>query len=220
MKSSLWIEKLKIRLLRPLLVLLGLLFWGSAHASKAYIALLPTNTPIHAVVTVMEKPCSTSEGNALYMIGKSASMGCWKLDGRQVRIEWQPGSNAPTVFEFEQFKLVSDDGDSATAAASKQGKVTQLTCVADAWVGDVIVQRDEAGILRKLTVSGEDVSFSEKGTSINFSFQGKNISLSTSTGVFNYETSGFQSYLNNRFLGGGNTKGAGSCRLGEAVKKF
>ena len=220
MKSSLWISKIKIRFAWPLLLLLSLFLGGGAHASKVYIALLPTCTPIHAVVTVMEKPCSASEGNALYMVGKSASMGCWKLDGRQVRIEWQPGSTAPTVFELELFKLVSDDGDSSTAAASKQGKVTHLTCVADAWVGDLIVQRDEAGILRKLTVSGEDVSFSEKGTSINFSFQGKNISLSTSTGVFNYETSGFQSYLNNRFLGGGNAKGTGSCRLGEAVKKF
>jgi hypothetical protein len=215
MKSSLLMDGLKISFKRPFLVLLGVFLWGQAYASKVYIALLPTNTPIYALVTVMEKPCSPSEGNAMYMVGKSASMGCWKLDGQTVRVEWQTGSNAPTAFQFEQFKLVSDDGDSTTASASKQGRVTHLTCAADAWVGDVIVHRDEAGVLKRLQIAGEDVSFAESGTAINFSFQGKNISLSTSTGIFNYETTGFR-----RILGERNTRGTGTCRQGDPVKKF
>ena len=38
---------------------------ATAHAGKVFLALIPTNGPLHAVVTVMEKPCSTLEGNAL-----------------------------------------------------------------------------------------------------------------------------------------------------------
>lgn len=167
----------------------------------------------------MEKPCTSAEGNALYMVGKTASMGCWKLDGKQVRVEWQSG-DAPTTFDFEAFKVVSDDGDAATAMASKKGSTTYLNCTAQGWVGDLAVERDETGVLKKLTVSGEDVSFSERGSAINFSYQGKNISLSTTTGIFNFETSGFQSYLNNRLLGGGNVKGTGNCKLSDGAKKF
>lgn len=120
MKSSLSIGLLEICLARPLLLCLGVLFVDGAHASKVYIALMPTNTPFHAVVTVMEKPCSTNEGNALYLFGKSASMGCWRLDGQQVRVDWQTGSNAPTVFEFDKFKLVSDEVDSDTSPSSSK----------------------------------------------------------------------------------------------------
>jgi hypothetical protein len=192
---------------------------ATAHASKVFLALIPTSGPLHAVVTVMEKPCTSAEGNALYMVGKTASMGCWKLDGKQVRVEWQSG-DAPTTFDFEAFKVVSDDGDAATAMASKKGSTTYLNCTAQGWVGDLSVERDETGVLKKLTVSGEDVSFSERGSAINFSYQGKNISLSTTTGIFNFETSGFQSYLNNRLLGGGNVKGTGNCKLSDGAKKF
>jgi len=120
---------------------------ATAHASKVFLALIPTNGPLHAVVTVMEKPCTSAEGNALYMVGKTASMGCWKLDGKQVRVEWQSG-DAPTTFDFEAFKVVSDDGDAATAMASKKGSTTYLNCTAQGWVGDLAVERDETGVLK------------------------------------------------------------------------
>jgi hypothetical protein len=74
--------------------------------------------------------------------------------------------------------------------------------------------------LKSVHVSGEKVSASEKANAINFSFSGMNISLSTLTGVFNYETSGFQKYLNNRLLGGGSAKGAGICKVNNAIKQF
>jgi hypothetical protein len=191
----------------------------NAQASKVFLALVPTNGPLHAVVTVMEKPCTSTQVNALYLIGKAASMGCWKLDGKQVKVEWQSG-DAPTVFEYDAFKMVGDDGDTAIASESKKGSVTHLNCTAQGWVGDLAVERDETGILKKLTVGGEEVSFSEKGTSVNFSYQGKNISLSTTTGIFNFETSNFQSYLNSRLLGVQNDKGTGSCKLSDGKKKF
>ena len=69
-------------------------------------------------------------------------------------------------------------------------------------------------------MSGELVGANEVSNAINFSFKGLNISLSTLTGVFNYETSGFQKYLNNRLLGGGSAKGAGLCKINTSVKQF
>jgi hypothetical protein len=206
--------------MRKIVALLSLFVLASAaNAGKIYFALFPTNTQYHALVTIAEKPCTQAEGNALYASGKTAVMGCWKLEGQQIVVKWTTGE-APAEFKFEDFKLVNDDGDSVAAAASKRGTTTHLNCSAQGWIGDLIVDRDEAGVLKKLTVSGEDVSFSEKGTAINFSYQGKNISLSTTTGIFNFETSGFQSYLNNRLLGGGNVKGTGSCKLSDGAKRF
>lgn len=202
-----------------LIIAMSLFAVTSVQASKVFMALIPTTGSTHAIVTVMEKSCTQAEGNALYMVGKVASMGCWKQDGDKIRVEWQSG-DAPTSFNFDAFKLVSDDSDNAATVAKKRRITTHLNCTAEGWIGDLIVDRDEMGVLRKLTVSGEDVNFSEKGTAINFSYQGKNISLSTSTGIFNFETSGFQSYLNNRLLGGGNVKGTGSCKLSDGAKKF
>lgn len=184
------------------------------------MALVPTTTEFFAIVSVSEKPCVAGDGNAIYVLEnkstKVSALGCWKLDGSTVKIEWTKGDSVPNTFDFALFKPVGDDGSST----AKQGMKTLLTCTAPNWVGDLWIERDEAGVLRKLIVAGEDASFEEKGSAINFSSKGKNFSLSTSTGIFSFETSGFQSYLNNRLLGGGNVKGAGSCKLADATKKF
>ena len=183
---------------------------SSAFAGKTYMALVPTSTEFFAIVTVTEKPCVAGDGNALYMSEVRAvrvsALGCWKQEGNSVKVEWTVGDKVPDTFDFALFKPVSDDGSKTVT----QGSKVLLTCSATGWVGDILVDRDETGVLKKLIVAGEDVSFDEKGPAINFSYKGKNISLSTSTGIFNYETTAFQSYLNNRLLGGGDVKGTGS----------
>ena len=113
-------------------------------------------------------------------------------------------------------------GDSVAQVATKPQEnklVTVLTCVADAWAGDVTVERNQDGSLKTVFVSGERVSANEQANAINFSYSGLNISLSTLTGVFNYDTSGFQSFLN-RELRRPNAKGAGVCKVNTAQKKF
>lgn len=184
------------------------------------MALVPTSTEYFAIVTVTEKPCVVGDANALYMSEvrsvRVSALGCWKQEGNSVKVEWTAGDKVPATFDFALFKPISDDGSKTV----KQGSKVLLTCSATGWVGDILVDRDEAGVLQKLIVAGEDVSFEEKGPAINFSYKGKNISLSTSTGIFNYETTAFQSYLNNRLLGGGDVKGTGSCKLADATKKF
>jgi hypothetical protein len=208
-------------MLQKLIFFISLLFIGNASAGKVYMALIPTNNQLHVIATYMEQPCTPAEGNFLYMVEKRASMGCWKRDGNQIKVEWFKGDPAPTnTFDFNIFKLIADDGIQSTDEARKKGVKVLLNCTSQGWVGDIQIERDEVGALKKLVVSGQDVSFEENVTSINFSFKGKNVSLSTTTGIFSYETSGFQSYLNNRLLGGGNVKGTGSCNLADATKKF
>ena len=205
--------------MKKILVLISLItLVCNASAGKMYLALIPTSSQYHALVTIAEKPCTQTEGNALYASGRTANMGCWKLEGQQVVVKWTTGE-APTEFKFEDFKLINDDGDTATAAASRQGSTTSLVCNAPGWVGDVTVERDAAGVLKKLVVSGEEVSFTEKATTINFSYKSRNISLSTTTGIFNYETSGFQSFLN-RQSGRADVSGTGACKLNDSAKKF
>lgn len=197
-----------------------LAFISSTFAGKTYMALVPTSTEFYAIVSVSEKPCVAGDGNALYVSeqrsGRLSALGCWKQDGNTVKVEWSSGDKVPTFFDFALFKPISDDGSST----AKQGSTVLLTCSATGWIGDILVERNETGILQKLNVAGDDVNFSEKGPAINFSYKGKNISLSTTTGIFSYETSGFQSYLNNRLLGGGDVRGTGLCKLAESTKKF
>ena len=202
-----------------MLCLACLVSMASAQAGKMYVALLPTPSEFYALVTLFEKPCSSSEGNALYLSGtregRVSAMGCWKLEGKSIKIEWTTGDKVPDTFESLMFKPIADDGTQVSKSSIK----VLLTCSAPGWVGDILVERDEAGVLQKLTVAGEEVSFTEKATTINFTFKGKNISLSTSTGVFNFETSGMQSFMN-RQIGGRDVSGTGSCKLADATKKF
>lgn len=195
-------------------------FFSSAFAAKTYMGLVPTSTDFYAIVSMTEKPCVAGDENAIYMAqgqsGKVSALGCWKLEGNTVKVEWTKGDRVPNHFDFSLFKPISDDG----STYSKQSSKVVLNCSAPDWVGDILVERDEFGVLKKLIVAGDDISFVESGTAINFSYKGKNISLSSTTGIFSFETSGFQSYLNNRLLGAGNVKGTGSCKLADAKRKF
>ena len=145
---------------------------------------------------------------------------CWYQDGDLIKVK-VPNIEGVKVFPFSEFKFIGYTKPQTVAKQEekKQG-VTTLTCAADAWFGDIVVERNADGSLKSLVVSGEPVTATEQANSLNFSFKGLNISLSTLTGAFNYETSGFQRYLNNRLLGGGSAKGTGYCKVNTGAKQF
>ena len=200
---------------------LSLLIAVSAFAQhRVSSALIPLDGETHLLVSIYDRNCDSNGWNASLSNPQESSRGCWYQEGDLVKIKIQ-GSDQLRAFPFESFKFMGVTKPQATKPTeNKQATSVTLSCVADAWFGDIVVERNQDGTLKSLVVSGESVSASEVANVINFTFKGLNISLSTLTGVFNYETSGFQKYLNNRLLGGGSTKGAGLCKINTSVKQF
>jgi hypothetical protein len=196
----------------------------TAHTSfaqhRVMSALVPSEGETHLLVSIYERNCEPSGWNASLSNTNESSRGCWYKEGDLIKIKVQ-GVEGVRVFPFDAFKFMGfSKPQTATAPQPKQQSTVTLSCVADAWFGDIVVERNQDGTLKSLVVSGELVSANEVANVINFSFKGLNISLSTLTGVFNYETSGFQKYLNNRLLGVGSTKGAGLCKINISQKLF
>ena len=187
---------------------------------KVMSALVPSDGETHLLVSIYERNCEPSGWNASLSNTNESSRGCWYQEGDLIKIKIQ-GAEGLRVFPYDAFKFMGvSKPQTATAQQPKQQSNVTLSCVADAWFGDIVVERNQDGTLKSLVVSGELVGANEVANAINFSFKGLNISLSTLTGVFNYETSGFQKYLNNRLLGGGSAKGAGLCKINTSVKQF
>ena len=190
-----------------------------AWAEKMYGALVPDEADTFSLIYIAEKVCDGAVTNAALVRANGVLKGCWVKDGDVVKIR------IPTLSEkaypLGVFRYM---GDSNAAMKSEETQKVDtsvaLTCAADAWTGDVIVERYADGKLKAVFVSGEKVNASEQASAINFTFNGMNISLSTITGAFNYETTGFQKYLNNRLLGSASAKGAGLCRKVGGAKQF
>lgn len=173
----------------------------------------------HLLVTIRDKACDPKAGNATINNIATSLRGCWIQEGPVVKITILDSSDV-RVFPKADLRLMGDLQDLAAIKSQEiKPSTVALTCIADAWVGDVVVERGVDGALKSLFVSGDRVSATEQANAINFSFNGLNISLSTTTGVFNYETSGFQSFLNSEF-GRKNTKGVGVCKINTAKKQF
>lgn len=208
------------------LLLIACLSWVFAASAqqKVMSALVPSDGETHLLVSIYERNCETNGWNASLANTAESAKGCWYQEGDLVKIKIQ-GVDGVRTFPYSAFKFMGYSKPQAQTQAQKtevkkQDATVTLTCVADAWFGDIVVERNQDGTLKSLVVSGELVSATEVANAINFSFKGMNISLSTLTGAFNYETSGFQRYLNNRLLGGGSTKGAGLCKVNAATKQF
>jgi hypothetical protein len=199
------------------LLLIGFVF--NSNAASVFAALVPDTPDTFILVTLVDKACDPKNGNSSLVSASSSLKGCWMQDGPTYKVTLFE-TNEVKIFPKTEFKFMGDSVTKVTTKPQENKLSTVLTCVADAWAGDVTVERNEDGSLKSVHVSGEKVSSSEKANAINFSFSGMNISLSTLTGVFNYETSGFQKYLNNRLLGGGSAKGAGICKVNNAIKQF
>ena len=190
----------------------------SAVANEVMSALVPQGDGRHLLVTIQDKACDPRSGNVSIHSTQGSLRGCWLRDGDLIRVQILDSSEI-RVFPRQEFKLMG--GLNPVAKADQQAtRTTNLTCAADAWAGDVVVERNPDGGLKSVFVSGDKVEASEQANTINFSYKGLTIGLSTLTGIFNYDTSGFQSYLNNRFLGRGSAKGVGRCVLNSAGKQF
>lgn len=191
----------------------------SASAFQVYSAIVPNIGDTHMLVHIKDKSCDPKNGNANMITATSNLKGCWIQDGPTIKISVLE-TNEVKIFPKTEFKFIGDvpEASSAKTEERKASNVT-LTCVADAWVGDVTIERNTDGTLQNVYVSGEKVSATEQANAINFTFNGLNISLSTLTGTFNYETSGLQSFINSQ-MRRSNTKGAGICKINNAQKQF
>ena len=107
----------------------------------------------------------------------------------------------------------------AQSAAQSKAKKTHLTCDADGWSMEVDVERGETGDLQRFLVGGDTVMANEKSMFISFSYDGLSFALNTVNAGFTYEPAGVQNFIRKN-LTGGKTKGAGTCRINELVKKF
>jgi hypothetical protein len=161
------------------------------------------------------------DGNAILMSGNDKSKGCWKIEGKQVRIDWLD-SSTPNFYELEGFKLVGDTkldskntNQQTQTAPVLQASKTNLYCQAQAWTGDVVLERDNTGVMKKISVGGEDVNFSEKESSINFSYNNLNITLSSVTGMFSFESTTLA-----KLISGAVRRGTGKCEIVEGRKRF
>lgn len=196
-------------------------FSGLTFAEKIYMGVFKTSTEYGAWVTLRDAPCNKVDGNAVVMSGKNKHNGCWKLEDKQVRIDWLD-SSTPNFYEKDGFKLVGDtDLDSTKSAQQTQAQPsneptrTTLNCQAPAWVGDVLLERDATGALKRISISGNDVAFTEKDSSIAFSFNSLNISLSNVTGMFSYEPT-----MVSQLVFKSNNRGSGRCVVVDGQKKF
>jgi hypothetical protein len=207
------------------LALIGL-FSVNAFAFKTYMSLLQTSSKYGIWIVINDSPCQKPDGNVAYANGNDTRLGCWVFENDKVKISFFDGQKEISV-DKSRFLLMKDDDD-VTRSLSTPSNLNNiqnngkkiLTCQSDNWVGDIEIERDTNGMLIKIIVGGDDESFKENGTTITFSHNSLNFNLSTLTGIFNYETSGFKSYLNSRLLKGANVKGSGNCRVNENTKQF
>lgn len=205
--------------MKHFIALAACLFALQSSAYPVFSGLYPDVGDTHLLVTIRDKACDPKSGNATINNTSTNLRGCWVQEGPVVKISIMDSSEIK-VFPKSELKLMGDVQDVPSSKSQEtQPANVALTCIADAWVGDVVVERGADGVLKNLYVSGDRVNATEQANAINFSFNGLNISLSTITGVFNYETSGFQSFLNMK-LARPNAKGAGLCKINTAKKQF
>jgi len=190
----------------------------SAHAEKIAAGVYKSDA-VGELLTTIEKPCDPATGNATLITAGKHVMGCWVAEGDKIKVTWLDGSTSKM---FDAANMVAL-GDIAVApkpaAAQSKAKKTHLTCDADGWSMEVDVERGEAGDLQRFLVGGDTVMANEKSMFITFSYDGLSFSLNTVNAGFTYEPAGVQNFIRKN-LTGGKTKGAGTCRINELVKKF
>jgi hypothetical protein len=144
-------------------------------------------------------------------------------EGDKIKVTWIDGSTSK-IFDSSNMVALGDISvapkpASATATVQSKTKKTHLTCDADGWSMEVDVERNEIGDLQRFIVGGDTVMASEKSMFIAFSYDGLSFAINTVNAGFTYEPAGVQNFIRKN-LTGGKTKGAGTCRINELVKKF
>jgi hypothetical protein len=173
------------------------------------------------LLTTIEKPCDPASGNATLITSGKHVMGCWVAEGDKIKVTWLDGS-ASKMFDAANMVALGDipvAPKPAPVNAQSKAKKTHLTCEADGWSMEVDVERNETGDLQRFVVGGDLVMANEKSMFITFSYDGLSFALNTVNAGFTYEPAGVQNFIRKN-LTGGKTKGAGTCRINELVKKF
>jgi hypothetical protein len=187
------------------------------HAQKQFAGVYKADAGFSELVSTFEKNCDKVEGNASVLSGGKRLLGCWSKVSDEIKFDSLDGSFTKNYAASNLF-LVSENLE-ALKPVSKPKK-THLTCEADGWQLELDVERTDNGDLQRILAAGDTVLATEKSTQITFAYDGLAFSLNTITGNFAYETAGVQSYIRKNLLGSGKSKGAGTCRVNELVKKF
>ena len=169
------------------------------------------------LLTTIDKPCDPASGNATLITAGKQVMACWVTEGDKIKVTWLDGSTSK-MFDTANMVALGDISVAPKPAQSK-AKKTHLTCDADGWSMEVDVERGETGDLQRFLVGGDTVMANEKSMFISFSYDGLAFALNTVNAGFTYEPAGVQNFIRKN-LTGGKTKGAGTCRINELVKKF
>ena len=173
------------------------------------------------LLTTIDKPCDLASGNATLITAGKQVIGCWVAEGDKIKFTWLDGSTSK-LFDSSNMVALGDIPVSpkpATVVTQSKAKKTHLTCDADGWSMEVDVERGETGDLQRFLVGGDTVMANEKSMFISFSYDGLAFALNTVNAGFTYEPAGVQNFIRKN-LTGGKTKGAGTCRINELVKKF
>ena len=173
------------------------------------------------LLTTIDKPCDLASGNANLITAGKQVMGCWVAEGDKIKFTWLDGSTSK-IFDSSNMVALGDipiTPKPTPATAQSKAKKTHLTCEADGWSMEVDVERNETGDLQRFLVGGDLVMANEKSMFITFSYDGLSFALNTVNAGFTYEPAGVQNFIRKN-LTGGKTKGAGTCRINELVKKF
>ena len=192
----------------------------AVHAEKIVAGVF--KTPLGGeLLTTIEKPCDPASGNATLITAGKQVMACWVTEGDKIKVTWLDGSTSK-LFDSSNMVALGDIPVSpkpATVVTQSKAKKTHLTCDADGWSMEVDVERGETGDLQRFLVGGDTVMANEKSMFITFSYDGLSFALNTVNAGFTYEPAGVQNFIRKN-LTGGKTKGAGTCRINELVKKF
>ena len=173
------------------------------------------------LLTTIDKPCDPASGNATLITAGKQVMACWIAEGDKIKVTWLDGSTSK-MFDAANMVALGDiqvAPKPAPVTAQSKAKKTHLTCEADGWSMEVDVERNEAGDLQRFMVGGDLVMANEKSMFITFSYDGLSFALNTVNAGFTYEPAGVQNFIRKN-LTGGKTKGAGTCRINELVRKF
>jgi hypothetical protein len=190
----------------------------AVHAEK--IAAGVFKTPLGGeLLTTIDKPCDPASGNATLITAGKQVMACWVTEGDKIKVTWLDGSTSKMFDTTNMVALGDIPVAPKPVAAQSKAKKTHLTCDADGWSMEVDVERGETGDLQRFLVGGDTVMANEKSMFITFSYDGLSFALNTVNAGFTYEPAGVQNFIRKN-LTGGKTKGAGTCRINELVKKF
>lgn len=202
------------------IILSILLLCCSAQAEKIAAGVYKSDVG-GELLTTIDKPCDPASGNATLITAGKHVMGCWVAEGDKIKVTWLDGSTSK-LFDSANMVALGDipvASKPATTSAQSKAKKTHLTCEADGWSMEVDAERNEFGDLQRFVVGGDVVMANEKSMFITFSYDGLAFALNTVNAGFTYEPAGVQNFIRKN-LTGGKTKGAGTCRINELIKKF